>query len=262
MHFERGVLICYNTIMRILGLFIVGVIVAWSPVVSAREISPSIEVDAATARRGYTFVREDGVAQLEVRPGMITEDVRLQILDHSPIAVDHLPKSYTVASPYLEVSIASVAEPHRSMFVRDPYVISMRVDSTTSMHTTLWLYDGAKEAWVRLPTTVSKDKKWVSARVHHSFVRVVALKRDTVVEGKGSWYRDRRADSAASNDFPIGSRLRVTDKQTNRSVVVVVRSRGPFVPGRVIDLSRTSFARLRPVRTGIGDFRVELISTP
>jgi rare lipoprotein A len=43
--------------------------------------------------------------------------------------------------------------------------------------------------------------------------------------------------TAAHRTLPFGTRLLVTDRRTHRSVTVVVNDRGPFVRGRVLDLS-------------------------
>jgi rare lipoprotein A len=43
--------------------------------------------------------------------------------------------------------------------------------------------------------------------------------------------------TAAHRTLPFGTRVRVTDHQTGRSVVVRINDRGPFVPGRIIDLT-------------------------
>jgi rare lipoprotein A len=43
--------------------------------------------------------------------------------------------------------------------------------------------------------------------------------------------------TAAHRTLPFGTRIRVSDPSTRRSVVVVINDRGPFVPGRVLDLS-------------------------
>lgn len=46
--------------------------------------------------------------------------------------------------------------------------------------------------------------------------------------------------TAAHKSLPFGSRVRVTDLGTGRSIVVTIDDRGPFVRGRIIDLSPTS----------------------
>lgn len=43
--------------------------------------------------------------------------------------------------------------------------------------------------------------------------------------------------TVAHRTLPFGTKLRVTDKRTKRSVTVTVNDRGPFIKGRVLDLS-------------------------
>ncbi len=44
-------------------------------------------------------------------------------------------------------------------------------------------------------------------------------------------------DNAASKTLPLGTTARVTHQETGQSAVVTIRDRGPYVPGRIIDLS-------------------------
>ncbi len=46
------------------------------------------------------------------------------------------------------------------------------------------------------------------------------------------------AMTAAHKSLPFGSKVRVTDQNSGRSVVVTINDRGPFIRGRIIDLSR------------------------
>jgi len=60
------------------------------------------------------------------------------------------------------------------------------------------------------------------------------------------------AMTAAHRTLPFGSHVRVTNKRNGRSVTVRINDRGPFVRGRVIDLSPAAaralgFAGLAPV---------------
>ena len=48
---------------------------------------------------------------------------------------------------------------------------------------------------------------------------------------------DTRALTAAHRTLPCGTRVRVHNKQNGRSVVVTINDRGPYVPGRIIDVS-------------------------
>ena len=48
---------------------------------------------------------------------------------------------------------------------------------------------------------------------------------------------DPRGDNAASKTLPLGTTARVTNLETGRSAVVTIQDRGPFVEGRIVDLS-------------------------
>jgi len=70
---------------------------------------------------------------------------------------------------------------------------------------------------------------------------------------------DLNSDSAASPHLPLGSRARVTNLHNGRSADVVIRDRGPFVKGRIIDLTPKT-ARLLGFRTGLR--RVDVTPLP
>jgi rare lipoprotein A len=57
--------------------------------------------------------------------------------------------------------------------------------------------------------------------------------------------------TAAHRTLPFGTRLRVTDTETQRSVVVTVNDRGPFVDGRVLDLSLAAAKALQMMDRGL-----------
>ena len=48
---------------------------------------------------------------------------------------------------------------------------------------------------------------------------------------------DPQGDNAASKTLPLGTTARVTNLETGRSAVVTIQDRGPFVEGRIVDLS-------------------------
>lgn len=62
--------------------------------------------------------------------------------------------------------------------------------------------------------------------------------------------------TAAHRTLPFGTRVRVTNKSNGQSVVVTINDRGPFVGGRVIDLSRGAARAIN--MTGAGVARVAL----
>ena len=73
---------------------------------------------------------------------------------------------------------------------------------------------------------------------------------------------DKRKMSAAHKTLPLGTRVRVTDKRTGKSIVVRINDRGPFVKGRIIDLSRKAAQELGIIQRGISPVKVEILSLP
>lgn len=70
---------------------------------------------------------------------------------------------------------------------------------------------------------------------------------------------DPRAMTAAHRTLPFGTRVRVTNLENGRQVVVRINDRGPYRKGRVIDLSRAAARRLGFVEDGVTNVRIEVL---
>ncbi|MGH7915250.1 MAG: septal ring lytic transglycosylase RlpA family protein [Candidatus Binataceae bacterium] len=62
---------------------------------------------------------------------------------------------------------------------------------------------------------------------------------------------DPKRFTAAHRSLPFGTRLRVTDPATHRSVTVVVNDRGPFIKNRILDLSLAAAKALHIINRGV-----------
>jgi len=94
--------------------------------------------------------------------------------------------------------------------------------------------------------------------------------------GMASWYgppyHNRRgsngevynmhAMTAAHRTLPLGSVVRVTNLKTSHSALVRITDRGPFIPGRVLDLSLAAARRLDVYQPGTAEVKVEVMATP
>ncbi len=94
--------------------------------------------------------------------------------------------------------------------------------------------------------------------------------------GLASWYgppyHNRRgsngeiynmnAMTAAHRTYPLGSIVRVTNIKTGSTALVRITDRGPFIRGRVIDLSLAAAKKLDVQRPGIAEVKVELMESP
>jgi rare lipoprotein A len=73
---------------------------------------------------------------------------------------------------------------------------------------------------------------------------------------------DERGMTAAQRTLPMGTIVRVTDLATHRSAIVTITDRGPFVPGRIIDLSRAAAQKIGLLHAGVARVRVEVLRWP
>jgi rare lipoprotein A len=65
--------------------------------------------------------------------------------------------------------------------------------------------------------------------------------------------------TAAHRTLPFGTRLRVTNVATGRSVTVRVNDRGPFIPGRTVDLSYSAAETLGIVERGVAKVKLSVV---
>jgi len=70
---------------------------------------------------------------------------------------------------------------------------------------------------------------------------------------------DQNALVAAHRSLPFGTRVRVTNEQNGKQVVVRINDRGPFRRGRIIDLSRAAAAQLDMLESGVIRVRIETL---
>ena len=92
-------------------------------------------------------------------------------------------------------------------------------------------------------------------------------------EGLASWYGepyhgrptasgnrfDQDALTAAHRTLPFGTVARVTNLDNGRAVDVVINDRGPFVEGRIVDLSRAAAAAIGALGPGVVPARLEVV---
>jgi rare lipoprotein A len=70
---------------------------------------------------------------------------------------------------------------------------------------------------------------------------------------------DKTAMTAAHKTLPMHSRVRVTRLDTGRSVIVRINDRGPFKPGRIIDLSDAAAEALGMKTMGLAEVKIDVV---
>ncbi len=74
----------------------------------------------------------------------------------------------------------------------------------------------------------------------------------------GGWFNPN-AMTAAHKTLPFGTRVRVTNVNNGRSTVVTINDRGPYIAGRVIDLSRAAAGAVGMIGSGVAPIRMEVV---
>jgi rare lipoprotein A len=94
--------------------------------------------------------------------------------------------------------------------------------------------------------------------------------------GEASWYGpgfhgkktasgqiyNQNAMTAAHRTLPLGTRVMVTNLENGKQVKVTINDRGPYVKGRIIDLSKAAARKLGFVKIGTVPVWLEVISDP
>jgi rare lipoprotein A len=70
---------------------------------------------------------------------------------------------------------------------------------------------------------------------------------------------DQSANTAAHKNLPFGTKVKVTNVKNGKSIIVRINDRGPFVSGRIIDLSRSAFSSIGNTSAGVIDVKIEVV---
>ncbi|HUF64291.1 MAG TPA: septal ring lytic transglycosylase RlpA family protein [Verrucomicrobiales bacterium] len=96
----------------------------------------------------------------------------------------------------------------------------------------------------------------------------------SVQMGKASWYSIRcnggtqtasgerlrdMAMTAAHKSLPMGTKVRVTNERNGKSVIVRINDRGPYIRGRIIDVTKGAALKLEMVKSGVAPVKVEVL---
>lgn len=101
----------------------------------------------------------------------------------------------------------------------------------------------------------------------------VTSNKKNIYEGIASYYADEfhgkktangelfdmNSLTAAHRSFPFGTKVRVTNLENNKSVIVRINDRGPFQLSRIIDLSKAAAMKLDIVQSGTAKVRLEVL---
>jgi rare lipoprotein A len=149
-----------------------------------------------------------------------------------------------------------------------PFILALALSACAEtnflLHTAKYMRDGPPGGVYKVGEPYQVNGVWYTPVVDYGYDE----------SGIASWYGadfhgkatangetyDMNEVTAAHKTLPMPSLARVTNLENGRSLIVRVNDRGPFVPGRIIDLSRRSAQLLGLEGKGTGRVRVQILA--
>lgn len=125
----------------------------------------------------------------------------------------------------------------------------------------IYFYDKKNSVWRLLGGVDYPEKKEMRIETSMPFAPLAVFSYPSSRSiGQATWYAYKGGNYAASPDYPKGTKLKVTNTDNNKSVVVTVNDYGPdrrLYPQRAIDLDKVAFAKIASLSAGVINVKVE-----
>ena len=220
-----------------------------------REKKVTIRVDGGT-KEMVTYVRKVGdvfdEAGISLRDEDIVKPGRETVLDREmKISVTRVEiKEETVEK---KIAFETVEKEDDELSFRKRIVTQKGENGVRSYRYRVSYHDGKEVGRKLLGSEVTKEptKEIVTQGTY--------VKTGKSHRGAASWYAWTGTMAAANPWLPMGSYVRVTNMENGKSVIVKINDRGPFVPGRIIDLDKVAFQKIASIGAGVINVKMEEI---
>lgn len=211
-------------------------------VVALEKSAYRVSLDQVTLEKGFTVQNsENPNFKVGIFPNTINQPstVVFKTVEQGDVA---FPEGLERVSDIYSFELKTA----ESVVFENPVVLSLELTKTSDYKKEVYYYDSNRGTWISLPSRTAPGGDEIRAFIHLKYAKVVVLQDSNYMEtGYASWYRSSRyPNGAASNDYPYDARLRVTNLANGNWVDVTVVSTGPFVEGRIIDLTHTAFSAI------------------
>ncbi|USN53862.1 MAG: serine hydrolase [Candidatus Nomurabacteria bacterium] len=217
-----------------------------------------LQLDQATVERGYTLHTPSDELIMGIFPGVVHRPARVTMRKGLAEDAMEAPEGMHRVSEIYEFDI--LTDPIQ-IFGRD-VILALKYHSDTNHKRRAFFWDGNRTRWIPLSSYDVPDQQRVRAFTHLPYSKIAIFEEGGVQEGIASWYRDSQHPlTASSNDYALGTKVRVTNIDNGTSVDVTIRSRGPYVDGRIIDLTYDAFDVIANPGIGVIHVRVEAVDS-
>jgi len=138
---------------------------------------------------------------------------------------------------------------------------SIKYDSADYFRKNIYYFDETKSKWIGLPAIIKNGSSKIVSNFPLPYAKLAILEDISIMtEGTASWYRYKGCNCAASPDYPKGTKLKVTNVDNGKEVIVKVNDWGPdrsIHPDRVIDLDVVAFKQIAKKSAGLCRVKVE-----
>lgn len=228
-----------------------GARILWRP---ARTVTISAD-GKETIVRAVTTIAEDVIREA----GIVLDEDDLV----TPALEDAVPagKIITITRVEVKEEVKETKIPYTTKTVEDAElswrkkIVTQKGESGLKRTTYKVSYHNGKEVNRKMLATEVLREPATEVVTQGTFVKTGKAHR-----GAASWYAWTGTMAAANPWLPKGSYVKVTNVDNGKSVIVVINDRGPFVPGRIIDLDKVAFEKIASIGAGVINVKMEEIT--
>ncbi|MBI2426218.1 MAG: hypothetical protein HYV34_00035 [Candidatus Kerfeldbacteria bacterium] len=137
--------------------------------------------------------------------------------------------------------------------------VRLSVESTSASSKSMYVLDKRSDTWRKITSKYDANTGVVTAHVPFLYAPLAVFEEQTSFEGTASWYRGNAQDDAATNLFPLGTKVKVTNLDTGASTIVNIVSTWAGTSRHIIDLTFSAFSTIASPWKGVARVRVEHI---
>ena len=121
-----------------------------------------------------------------------------------------------------------------------------------------WLTSGTVALCMTLCVASSPTIARTAGHTESGEASYYSMKYQSRPTASGETFKQSAA-TAAHRTLPFGTKVKVINTETGDAVVVKINDRGPFVKGRVIDLSRSAFEKIADTDDGTVPVKIKVV---
>lgn len=242
-------------VIFIFCLVIFGLSLTTLPLRAKMKILSSVFLDTNTIKAGYTLKSIDDNLILGVWPNVFKKPTKVTIENLGRENLE-IPKDKNLIS---DLYVFNFKQTKFNDFQK-PYTLVLKYQSENSSKKAIYFYNKLLNIWSEAsPSIVNEEGNFIRIQLMFPFAQAAILEEKPEI-GKASWYRWKNGFFAAHPVYPKGTKVKVTNLENDKSVIVTINDWGPdktIFPERIIDLNSVSFKEIANLSQGVIKVKAE-----